>query len=216
MIFSRFIGLGVWEILVMILGPSAAENDTKKLLDKRNLGKSIPVLLVLIISASMPVSSYFAYSQEVDRMGSTELPFFLSEALKEVPANSTILDQWSTCEPLKYFQIVCNVNPTIEILGADPVDWTKRIDERIARKNVFMPEIDDAILKKYSEIPALSMPGVGVLYKIYTGKPSFSAEDPLIQKPTNKSFDGKVMLLGYNLNRSNDKRSFTITCFGRA
>ena len=213
MMFSLFIGLGVWEILVMILGPSAAENDTKKLLDKRNLGKVILAVLALVVSASVPVTSYSAYSQEVDSMRSTEIPFFLLEALKEVPANSTILDQWATCEPLKYFQIACNVNPTVEILGADPVDWTNRIDERIAKKNIFMLEIDKDVSKKYSEIPVISMPGVGVLYKIYSGKPSFSAENSMIQKPMNKSFDGKVKLIGYNLNRSNDKRSFTVACF---
>ncbi len=212
MMFSIFIGLGVWEILFMIQ-PSAAKSDTKKLLDKRNLGKVILVVLVLIASVTVPVTSYSAYSQEVDRMRSTEIPFFLLEALKEVPANSTILDQWATCEPLKYFQIVCNVNPTIEILGADPVDWTNRIDERMARKNIFMLEIDDYVSKKYSEIPVLSMPGVGILYKIYPGKPSFSAENSRIQKQMNKSFGGKVKLLGYNLNKSNDRRSFTVTCF---
>lgn len=213
MMFSIFIGLGAWEILVMIMGQPAAKSDTKGLLDKRNLGKVILIVLVLVVSATVPVTSYAAYSQEIDRMRSTELPFFLLAALKEVPANSTILDQWATCEPLKYFQIAYNVNPTVEILGADPVEWTNRIDERIARKNVFLLEIDEDVSKKYSEIPVLSMPGVGVLYKIYPGKPSFSAENPVMQKPMNKSFDGKVKLLGYDLNQSNDKRSFTITCF---
>jgi len=213
MIFSIFIGLGIWEVLNIILGPLADENDSKKLLIKDNLGKVVLVVLVLIVSAIVPVTSYAAYSQEIDQMRSTELPFFLLDALKEVPANSTILDQWATCEPLKYYQVVHNVNPTVEIVGADPVDWTDRIDERTGKSSVFMVEIDKEVLKKYSEIPVLNMPGVGVLYKIYPGKMSFSAENSAIQNPINKSFDGTVRLLGTNLIQKNGERGFTITYF---
>lgn len=212
-IFSIFIGLGIWEILNMVLGPLANENDFKKLLAKDNLGKAILVVLVLIISAVVPVTSYTAYYQEIDQMRSTQLPFFLLDALKEVPANSTILDQWATCEPLKYYQVVNNVNPTVEIVGADPVDWTSRIDERVAKRNVFMVEIDEDVLKKYSEIPVLNMPGVGVLYKIYPGKMSFSLENLTMINPINESFDGKVKLLGCNLLQKTGERGFGITYF---
>jgi len=212
-IFSIFIGLGIWEILNMVLGPLANENDFKKLLTKDNLGKAILVVLVLIISAVVPVTSYTAYYQEIDQMRSTQLPFFLLDALKEVPANSTILDQWATCEPLKYYQVVNNVNPTVEIVGADPVDWTSRIDERVAKRNVFMVEIDEDVLKKYSEIPVLNMPGVGVLYKIYPGKMSFSLENLTMINPINESFDGKVKLLGCNLFQKTGERGFGITYF---
>lgn len=213
LMFALFIGLGIWEILAMIPGRSALGGEDKKMLDKGNLGKVFLVVLVVIISASIPVTSYAAYSQEVDRSASSGLSYFLLEALKEVPANSTILDQWGTSGPLKYFQITQNVNPTVEIVAADPVDWMGRIDERIAKKQIFMLEIDEEVLKKYSEIPVMNMPGIGVLYKIYPGKMSFTVENPVILNPINKSFNGAVRLLGYNLNQDKENRSFTITYF---
>ncbi len=215
MIFSIFIGLGIWEILVLIkTSPQrvpALESEKKGYLLKIFL-----IALVLIMAANVPLSSYTLYSQEEDRSASIDLSYFLAQVLNNVPANSTIIDVWHTCVPLRYFQIVYHMNPTVEILGVDPVDWPGYIQERINRREVFILRadlVDETLLDSYSVIPVLNMPNVGVLYKINSGHSSFSVSSPVIQHPVNELLSGKIKLLGYDLNQTEEKGGFSITYY---
>lgn len=212
MIFSIFIGLGIWEILELI-------NTSSRRVSASEAGKNgyylkiFLIALALIIAANVPISSYTLYSQEEDRSASIGISYFLAQVLNDVPANSTIIDVWQTCVPLKYFQIVYHMNPTVEILGADPVDWTGLIQERINRRGVFVLRaelVDDTLFSRYNVIPVLNMPGVGILYKINPGYSSFSVRSPAIQHPVNELLGGKIKLLGYDLNQTEEKSGFSI------
>ncbi|GEM_PF-1601324 len=215
MIFSIFIGLGIWEILDLIKTSSqkvpALESWKRGYFLKISL-----IALVLIIAANVPISSYTLYSQEVDRSASIDLSYFLAQVLNDVPANSSILDVWHTCVPLRYFQIVYHMNPTVEILGVDPVDWPSRIQERINRRGVFILRadlVDETLFNRYSVIPVLNMPNVEVLYKINPEYSSFSVSSPVIQHPVNELLSGKIKLLGYDLNQTEEIGGFSITYY---
>ncbi len=143
----------------------------------------ISISLVLIIAAYIPLISYVSHSQEADRSGSADLPYFLTNVLNEVPPDSTIIDVWQIVEPLKYFQLVYHINPTVDIFGASYKEWPDRIQERINRNDVYLFRENQNLMNKYSEIPVLTMPGVGTLYKVYSSNPSFSVTDPATQHP---------------------------------
>lgn len=215
MIFSIFIGLGIQEILDLI-------KTFSKRVPALEAGKNgyflkiFLIALVLTIAGNVPINLYTLYSQEVDRSASVDLSYFLAQVLNDVPANSTILDVWHTCVPLRYFQIVYHMNPAVEILGVDSADWLRHIKERIDRRNVFLLRIDlvnQALFNRYSVIPVLNMPRVGVLYRINPGYSSFSVSNPVIQHPVNKLLCGKIKLLGYGLNQTEEKGGFSITYY---
>ncbi len=204
MIFSIFIGLCIWEILSLFRPTS----DYKPSLKTGKKGNKLPlktgkkgnkllletgkrkyflglisISLVLIITAYIPLISYVSHSQEADRSGSADLPYFLTNVLNEVPPDSTIIDVWQIVEPLKYFQLVYHINPTVEVFGASSEEWPDRIQERINRNDVYLVRENQNLMNKYSEIPVLTMPGVGTLYKVYSSNPSFSVTDPATQHP---------------------------------
>ena len=215
MIFSIFIGLGIWEILDLIktFSPRVPALESGK---RGYFLKIFLIALVLIIAANVPISSYTLYSHEVDLSASIDISYFLAQVINDVPANSTIIDVWHTCVPLKYFQIVYHMNPTVEILGVDPVDWPGHIQERINRREVFILRadlVDETLFNRYSVIPVLNMPNVGVLYKINSGHSSFSVSSPVIQHPVNELLSGKIKLLGYDLNQTEEKGGFSITYY---
>jgi hypothetical protein len=222
MIFSIFIGLCIWEVLGLIKPPS----DTKPLKTGKKGSKSALITgkrgysfrlffiaLVLIIAVYIPLNSYVSNSQEVDRSGRTDLPYFLVHSLKEVPANSTIIDVWQITEPLKYFQIVYHINPTVEILGANYAEWPDRIGERINKNDVYVFRENQDLMNNYTEIPVLNMTGVGTLYKVYSGYPSFSVIDPSIQNPIHKLSGGKIEMIGYNVDQNKEKDGFSLTSY---
>lgn len=212
MVFSIFIGLGVWEILDFIK-TSSKRVPTLESGKKGYFLKIFLIALVLIMAVNVPISSYALYSQEEDRSASIGLSYFLAQVLNNLPANSTIIDIWPTCVPLRYFQIVYNMNPTVEILGVDTPDWTGYIEERINKREVFVLRkelIDETLLNRYSVVPVLNMPGVGILYKINPGYPSISLSNPVFQHPVNELLGGKIKLLGYDLNQTDEKSGFSI------
>jgi hypothetical protein len=215
MIFSIFIGLGILEVLDLIK-TSSKRVPALEAGKKRYFLKILLITLLLIVAAIVPISSYNLYSQEVDRSDSIDVSYFLAQVLDEVPANSTIIDVWQTCVPLRYFQIAYNMNPTVEILGADPVDWSGHIQERISRREVFVLRaelVDETLFNTYRVIPFLNMPGVGILYKINPDNSSFSVNGPVIQHPVNELLGGKIKLLGYDLNQTEEKDGFSITYY---
>lgn len=212
MIFSVFIGLGIWETLRLIKinfksDPASGSRE------KRNFLKIALTALVLIVSATIPITSYTAFSQDVDRSTSIGLSYFLSEAIRDVPENSAIIDQWRTCVPLKYFQIAYGMNPTVDVLAANPIDWPKHIEERINKRDVFLLEVDESISSRYGTVPVMTMPGVGTLYRIYPAHPSFLVSRPTVQHAVNKLFGGKLKLLGYDLNQTESEGKFSITYY---
>ena len=215
MIFPIFIGLGIWETLDLI------KTSSKRVpaLEAGKEGYFIKIFLialVLIIAANVPISSYTLYSQEEDQSASIDLSYFLAQVINDVPANSTIIDVWHTCVPLRYFQIVYHMNPTVEILGVDPADWPGHIQERINRREVFILRadlVDENLFNRYSFIPVLNMPNVGTLYKINLRNSSFSVSSPVIQHPVNELLGGKIKLLGYDLNQTEEKGGFSITYY---
>jgi hypothetical protein len=223
MMFSIFIGLCVWEVLGFIKTPSYTQHALKtgkkgskpalKTGKREYFFRLALIAMVLIIAAYVPLNSYTSNSQEVDRSGRIGLPYFLTHVLREVPANSTIIDVWQITQPLKYFQIVYNMNPTVEILGANYADWPDRIQERINRSDVFLLRENQNLSDKYSGIPVLNLNRVGTLYEVYSGYPSFSVIDPAIQHPVNKLWDGKIELIGYDLNQSKEKDGFSLTYY---
>jgi hypothetical protein len=215
MIFSIFIGLGICELSDLIMSyskkPLAPEIEKQ-----RNYLMAILIILILIVAAIVPISSYISNSQKVDQSASIVLPYFLAQALNQVPANSTIIDMWQLVMPLRYFQIVYHINPTVHVIGASPADWPDMIQEQIDSKEVFLfrgQPANENLVDKYSMIPFLNMPGVGTLYKVNQGYPSFSISYPVIQHPIRKLLDGKIELLGYDLNQTEEKDSFRITYF---
>ncbi|MGD0955049.1 MAG: DUF2723 domain-containing protein [Methanotrichaceae archaeon] len=217
MIFSIFIGLGIWEILDLVK-TSSKRVPALEAGKKGYFLKIFLIALVLIIAANVPLSLYTLYSHEVDRSASIDLPYFLAQVLNDVPANSTIIDVWHTCVPLRYFQIVYHMNPTVEILGVDPVDRPGQIQERMNIRDVFLLRIiqaDQALFNRSNAIPipVLNMPNVGILYKINPGYSSFLVSRPVIQHPVNKLLGGKIKLLGYDLNQTEEKSGFSITYY---
>ncbi|MDD1753215.1 MAG: DUF2723 domain-containing protein [Methanotrichaceae archaeon] len=216
MIFSIFIGLGIWEVLDLI------ETSSERIpaLDGGKKGpflKIFLIVLVMIIAASVPISSYNSNSQIVDRSISIDISYFLAQILSDIPANSTIFDIWQTCVPLRYFQIIYHINPNVEIRCEYPALWPNDIQERINKRDVFLLRkalIDKTLFNKYSVIPVLNMPGVGVLSKVNLGTPSFSVSNPVIQHPVNElAGEGKIKLLGYDLNQTEEKGGFSITYY---
>ena len=215
MIFSIFIGLGIWEILDLIK-TSSQRVPALEAGKKGYFLKIFLIALVLIIAANVPISSYTLYSQEEDQSASIDLSYFLNQVLNDVPANSTIIDVWHTCVPLKYFQIVYHMSPSVEILGIDPVDWPGAIQERINRREVFVLRadlVDETLSSRYDFIPVLNMPNVGTLYKINPRNSSFSVSSPVIQHPVKELLGGKINLLGYDLNQTEEKDGFSITYY---
>ena len=223
MIFSMFIGLGVYEILGLIKSPFTTGTGLKT---GKKPGKSalktgkrdyflslILIALILIAAAYIPVNSYVSHSQEVDRSGRIAIPFFLAHVLDEMPANSTIIDAWQISEPLVYFKIVYHMNPTVEIIGADYAEWPNYIQKRMDSRDVFLLRQHQNSSDKYYEIPVFRMPTVGTLYKVYPGVPSFSVIDPAIQYPVNEVWGEKLELIGYNLNQSKEKDGFSLTSY---
>lgn len=215
MIFSLFIGLGVLEVLDLI----KTSSKRVPVLDGKNgyLIKILLIALVLSIAANVPINSYTSYSQEADGSTTIANSYFLAQVLNGIPANSTIIDVWRASVPLRYFQIVYHMNPTVEILCTDPINWPDLIQERITRGNVFVlrPElIGETLFSKYFAIPILNMPNVGVLYKVHQEFPSFSVRSPTIQHPVNKLLgDEKITLLGYDLNQTKNRDGFSITYY---
>ena len=223
MIFSIFIGLGLFEVLCLINLPSDARQPLKT--GKKGIKKPLKtgkneyflrlflITLVLLISFYVPLNSYMSHSQEVDRSGRISLPYFLVHTLNEVPANSTIIDVWQITEPLKYFQIVYHINPTVEILGANYAEWSDLIEERTNKNDVYVFRENQNLMNNYTEIPVLNMTGVGTLYKVYSGYPSFSVIDPSIQNPVHKLSGGKLEMIGYNLDQNKEKDGFSLTSY---
>jgi hypothetical protein len=181
-IFSIFIGLCIWEILGLFKPPYKykpsviIEKKGEQISSETGKGKYflklISISLVLIIAAYIPLFSYYSHSQEASKFGSTDIPLFLTCALKEVPADSTIIDVWLIVEPLRYFQLVDHINPTVEILGVNYAEWPDLVQERQGRNNVYLFKRNQNLLNKYSEIPVLTMKGVGTLYKVDPSSPS--------------------------------------------
>lgn len=180
MIFSIFIGLCVWEIPSLFKSSS----DYKLRLKTGKKGDELPletekrkysleiisISLVLIIAAAyIPLTSYVSHSQEADRSEGTDIQYFLTKVLNYVPAHSTIIDEWQIIEPLKYFQLVYHINPTVETLGANPAKWPDLIQERLNRNDVYLFKVSKNLMNKYSVTPVLNVTcvnGVGTLYKV--------------------------------------------------
>jgi hypothetical protein len=125
--------------------------------------------------------------------------------MKEVPENSMIITYWWPGMPLKYFQIVYDQNPNLTIKIANPADWSKYIDQWIDKKEIFLLDFDEEIQKRYIILPALTMPNVGVLYKVHPETPSFSVSNPTIYRQVNKPLGKKLNLVGYDLNKTEPK-----------
>ena len=215
MIFSIFIGLAIWEIVDLIIGSNWINFAIGSSIKGFHF-KFILIGVILIFTAiAVPINSYKIYSQEIDQSVRASIghSYFLAEALDAVPANSTIIDQWHNCTPLRYFQIVYHMNPTVRITGADPADWLKCIDEGIKSNDVFMLIDAENMINNYTEIPFMNMPGFGVLYKVYQRYPSFSMRNPTMQYPINKLMGGKIKLMGYNLDQTKEKDRFSITYY---
>jgi hypothetical protein len=223
MVLSIFIGLCVGEVLGLIKLPSdtktALKTGKKRSKTTLKTGKTgyffrvFLIALVLIVAGYIPVNSYISHSQEVDRSGRIDLPYFLAHVLKEIPANSTIIDIWEINEPLIYFQKVYHLNPSVQILGAEYAQWPNLIQERINHHDVFLFRENQYLSDKFKGIPVLHMPGVGTLYKVYPDYPSFSVINPAIQHPVNKLWGGNIELIGYNLNQSEEKNGFSLTSY---
>jgi hypothetical protein len=223
MMFSIFIGLCIWQVLGLIKPVSdnqlALKTGKKRSKPALKTGRReyffnlFLIALVLIVAAYIPLNSYISHSQEVDRSGSIDLPYFLAYVIKEVPVNSTIIDMWQISVPLAYFHKVYNMNPSVEILGANYAEWPALVHERINYRDVFLVRKNQYLSNNFSIIPVLNMPGVGTLYKVYSGNPSFSVIDPVIQHRVNKLFGGNLELIGYNLNQSEEKDGFSLTSY---
>ena len=223
MIFSIFIGLGVYEILGLTKSPFTTETGLKtgkkagksalKKGKRNNFVSLILITLILIGAAYVPVNSYVSHSKEVDRSGRIAIPFFLAHVLEEMPANSTIIDAWQISEPLLYFKIVYHMNPTVEIIGANYEEWPDYIQKRMISRDIFLLRQHQNSSGKYYEIPVFRMPTVGTLYKVYPKIPSFSVTDPAIQYPVNEVWGEKLELIGYNLNQSKENDGFLLTSY---
>ncbi len=215
MIFSIFIGFGIFAAMDLII----AHVKGASIFGSGKKGYFLNIFLIaliLIMGANVPISSYSSNSQTVDRSASIDLSYFLSHVLSEAPSNSAIIDVWQTCMPLRYFQIVYQINPTAKVIGAYPEDWPRIIQEQISRRSVFLFRrelIDETLLDRYSVAPFLNMPGVGVLHQVNPRYSSFSVSTPVMGYPINKLLGEKIWLLGYDLNQTEKRDGFSITYY---
>jgi hypothetical protein len=215
MIFSIFIGLGVWGLLDLVKF-SSSKKITSKTQKRQYYSNLLIIGLILITGVYIPVNSYISHSKDADRSGYIPFPYFLYQVLHDTPPNSSIIDIWQPNTQLKYFQLVYNINPGVEIVFADFDDWPNNIEKRINTKEVFLLRRDERLFNLYKEVPVLIMPGVGTLYKVYPGNPSFSVSAPQVQHPIHELLGGgNLELLGYNLKQSEEKDNFSLTLYWR-
>ncbi len=164
--------------------------------------KTASIALVIAAAAAVPITSYSMNSGEVDQSGSIGFSFFISEAISQVPEDSTIITNWGPYTPLKYFQLVYGINPGAEVLGAEEDQWSQLIDTRLGKRDVYVLQADDYLAKEYRLIPVLIVPGAGAMYRVLRNMPDLAVSSPSIQHQLNRSLGGAVKLLGYSISSS--------------
>ncbi len=166
LIFSIFIGTGIFAILEFIKNESTHFKENITFKDMKFDIFSISMIFILLMSFLMPLSFYSANTDDIKQINDDKIVDFTFTALKGIPSNSTIITYWHPYTAFKYYQVVENVNPNVKIIAVDDQNLLNTINQNIDNGKLFIVHDISLIGPYYRVTPVLEFSGSETLYKI--------------------------------------------------
>jgi hypothetical protein len=149
-LLSIFIGVGICSIIHYI----KCKMEEQKFSINHPLLKNIILMLIVILFISMPFSFFSQNLNQNDQSKNNGKAIFYQESLESIPSDSIVIADWADFTSFRYFQIVDQLNPSINIIFLEEDElWVKTINETIDNKKVFLVNNKSDVLKNYNLKP---------------------------------------------------------------